>query len=95
LHTILNTFKVRCFDSDSVQFNHRSKIQNRVTLATDLVELELDAHQRHQELEVLLAAQDDSNRSEYSISVSSISCGARNSTSFVGSEEATGQVLAP
>jgi hypothetical protein len=76
-----------------VRFNYRSKTQNRVTLATDLVELELDAHQRHQELVALLAAQDDGNQSEYSISVSSISCSAlRNSTSFVtvSSEEATG-----
>jgi hypothetical protein len=56
-----------------VQFNHRFKIQNGATLAIDLVELELDAQQRHQELVALLAAQNDGNSSEYPISVGSSS----------------------
>ncbi|KAJ7732199.1 hypothetical protein B0H14DRAFT_2997857, partial [Mycena olivaceomarginata] len=53
LQTILNTFK----------------IQNGTTLATHLVELELDAQQRHHELMALLAAREDGNPSKYPNSV--------------------------
>jgi hypothetical protein len=56
-----------------VQFNHRFKIQNGITLATDLVELELDAQRRHQELIALLAAREDGNPSKYPNSVGSSS----------------------
>ncbi|KAF8217701.1 hypothetical protein K438DRAFT_7693 [Mycena galopus ATCC 62051] len=56
LETILSTFK----------------ILNGATLATDLIELELNAQQRHEELMTLLAAQEDGKASEYSFSVGAI-----------------------